>query len=267
MNVLANIARQRRAAIKQNERDEPLASVQQQARQAPPLRDFAAALQTRLDAGQTAAIAEIKFASPSAGTIRPASSNAVTRIAEGYAAAGAACLSVLTEPSRFSGKFDYLGIARQACDLPILCKDFVLSPWQIHKARACGADAVLLIVAMLPGDKLLQLAALAHQVGLAVLVEVHTAEELDWAVQQPLLDQAILGLNNRNLKTLQTQLSVTRKLADRIPSDRLCVSESGIESRADIAKLARWGIHSILIGESLMRSDDPGQQLKKLLRD
>lgn len=265
MSVLATIARERAEAIARAARAEPLAAVRRQAASAPPPRDFAAALQARLDAGKTAAIAEIKFASPSAGAIRTGSADEAIRIARDYAEAGAACLSVLTEPDRFAGSFEYLAAVRDNCELPILCKDFIVSPWQLYKARACGADAALLIVAMLPGSELLKLADQARQTGLALLTEIHTAEELDWVLRQPLLAETLIGINNRDLKTLQTSLSIGEELAERIPQGRLCVAESGIESRADLDRLANKGIQAALVGEALMRARDPGRKLAELL--
>lgn len=265
MSLLAEIAVRRRADIAGRLPDEPVGQLRRQAKRLPPVRDFIAALRRRTAAGQTAVIAEIKFASPSAGDIRPASATAVADIARAYAAAGAACLSVLTEPQRFKGNFSYLDVARKACDLPIVCKDFVVSPWQIWKARNCGADAILLIVAMLPGEELLALADQAQQAGLAILAEVHTAEELHWLLAQPQLNQAMVGINNRDLHSLKVSLSVTEKLAPAVPANRLCVSESGISQPDDIAAVARYGVLSVLVGESLMKDGQSGRKLSSLL--
>lgn len=227
-------------------------------RELPPVRDFAGALA----AGATdppAVIAEIKRASPSAGLIR--SDFDPVWLAGRYAAGGAACLSVLTDRQFFRGHPEFLAAARAACRLPVLRKDFVIDPWQVWETRAMGADALLLIVAALDDGRLADLHGLAGEAGLAVLVEVHDAGELDRALG---LKGAVLGVNNRNLRTFETDLAVSEVLKERAGERRL-VAESGIRNRVDIRRLRRADIHAFLVGESLMRAGDPGVALAELV--
>ena len=225
----------------------------------PPVRDFVGAMRARIARGEAAVIAEIKKASPSRGVLRadfdPAS------IAQSYASHGAACLSVLTDAQFFQGSADYLRAARAACDLPVLRKDFMIDPYQVAEARAMGADCVLLIVAALDDARLRDLEQAAFAAGLAVLVEVHDAAELDRAL---VLESPLLGINNRNLRTFDTTLDTTLGLLDRIPPGRLVITESGIFAREDVRRMRDRGVHGFLVGEALMRAVDPGAELQRV---
>ncbi len=222
-------------------------------------RDFAGALQARIEAGQSAVIAEIKKASPSKGVLREAFDPAA--IAVSYEAHGAACLSVLTDRDYFQGGAEYLRQARAACSLPVLRKDFIVDPYQVYEAAAMGADCILLIVAALERNQMLALEALAHELGMDVLVEAHDAEELEQALT---LNTPLIGINNRDLKTFQVSLDTTLTLLTRIPSDRLVVTESGILSPADVMRMREAEVHAFLVGEAFMRAKDPGAALAKL---
>lgn len=235
----------------------------EQAEAAPPARGFARALRARAEQRGIAVIAEIKKASPSKGMIRPDAEFDPARIAEQYATAGAACLSVLTDREFFKGAPEHLEDARDACDLPVLRKDFTIDELQVCEARALGADCVLLIAAALDDDSMRELAAKALDMNMDVLAEVHTATELDRVLQ--LDERCLIGINNRDLRTFETSLDTTLALSERVPDDRLLVSESGIHSREDIRRLRDAGVTAFLIGESLLRQPDPGAALSKLL--
>ena len=225
----------------------------------PEPRDFVGAMRAQIAAGQSAVIAEIKKASPSKGVLRadfhPAD------IARSYAGGGAACLSVLTDQQFFQGHADYLQVAREACDLPVLRKDFMIDPWQVVEARAMGADAILLIVAALSLDQMRELEAVAFELGMAVLVESHDAGELDLALQ---LQTPLIGINNRNLRSFEVSLDTTLDQLDRIPADRLVVTESGILGADDVARMRAHDVHAFLVGEAFMRAADPGEALRRL---
>lgn len=228
---------------------------------APVPRGFGRSLSGRLAAGHSAVIAEIKKASPSKGLIRadfdpPA-------LARSYAAGGAACLSVLTDIDFFQGADAYLQAARAAVELPVLRKDFTIDAYQVIESRVLGADCILLIVAAFPGQQglMLELAALAREIGMDVLVEVHDAEELDRALEVP---GALLGINNRDLRSFATTLETTFSLLPRIPAGRLVITESGIGTAEDVAAMRSHGVNAFLVGESLMRSPDPGERLREL---
>ena len=223
-------------------------------------RGFMKALQARGAIGGTAVIAEVKKASPSMGVIR-ASFDPVA-IAESYAAAGATCLSVLTDEKYFQGSGHYLRLIRAAVGLPLLRKDFIVDEYQIVEARALGADAILLIVAALSDEELAAFTRLAHDLGLDVLVEVHDEAECARALQLPL---RVIGVNNRNLHDFSVSLDTSRRIKTMLPADYLLVSESGIHSRADIEALQADGIHAFLVGGALMQADDPGVALSALL--
>lgn len=227
-------------------------------RLAPP-RGFIDAVEKNLDRGRPAVIAEIKKASPSKGVIRADFDPAA--LAQNLADHGAACLSVLTDETWFQGHHRHLGEARDACALPVLRKDFIIDPYQVFEARLMGADAVLLIVAVLGDPALGELAGLAHALGMDVLVEVHNARELERALAVPC---RLMGINNRNLKTLETRLETTLELLNAIPENRIVVTESGLGHRADIALMRRHNVHAFLVGEVLMRAADPGGKLKAL---
>ena len=223
-------------------------------------RGFMKALQARVAIGGTAVIAEVKKASPSMGVIR-ASFDPVA-IAESYAAAGATCLSVLTDEKYFQGSGHYLRLIRAAVGLPLLRKDFIIDEYQIVEARALGADAILLIVAALSDAELAAFTRLAHDLGLDVLVEVHDEAECARALQLPL---RVIGVNNRNLHDFSVSLDTSRRIKTMLPADYLLVSESGIHTRADIEALQADGIHAFLVGGALMQADDPGAALSALL--
>ncbi|MGB1465931.1 MAG: indole-3-glycerol phosphate synthase TrpC [Alcanivorax nanhaiticus] len=222
-------------------------------------RGFARALFDRVRDHQPAVIAEIKKASPSKGVIRDDFDPVA--IARSYEQNGAACLSVLTDQDFFQGHDDYLRAARNAVDLPVIRKDFMVDPWQIFESRAMGADAVLLIVAALSDAQLDELNHAAQQAGCDVLVEVHTQDELERAVA---MNAELIGINNRNLHTFETSLSTTLSLAEQAPADRLIITESGIHTAEDVKLMRSNGIHSFLVGEAFMRADDPGAGLKAL---
>jgi indole-3-glycerol phosphate synthase len=222
-------------------------------------RDFEGALRRKIAQGQAAVIAEIKKASPSKGVLRedfiPAD------IAQSYAENGAACLSVLTDRQFFQGQPDYLKQARASCDLPVLRKDFMIDAYQVYEARAMGADCILLIVACLTDPQMAELEAVARSLDMAVLVEVHDAGELQRALR---LKTALVGVNNRNLRTFEVSLDTTLGMLGDIPADKLLVTESGILQREDVQKMRAAGVHAFLVGEAFMRAGDPGEALAAL---
>ena len=236
-----------------------LAAIRRQAGEATPTRDFEAALRAKIAEGRAAVIAEIKKASPSKGVIRADFKPA--EIAADYAAHGAACLSVLTDEQFFQGSPDYLKAARAACTLPVLRKDFMIDEYQIYEARAWGADCILLIVAALKLDQMQALEAVAHALGMAVLVEVHDAAELDLALQ---LKTPLLGINNRNLRTFETSLDNTLALLPRIPKDKLIVTESGIHGVGDVELMRKNQVNAFLVGEAFMKAPSPGAELGRM---
>lgn len=223
------------------------------------VRGFARALNDKISQGQPAVIAEIKKASPSKGIIRDNFNPA--EIATSYAAHGAACLSVLTDMQYFQGSYDYLRQARAACALPVLRKDFMVDPYQVIHARAIGADCILLIVAALGLNQLLELESLAHELGMDVLVEVHDKDELETALQ---LKSPLLGINNRNLRTFETSLQNTIDLLPSVPEDKLIITESGILSADDVKTMRTHQVNAFLVGEAFMRQSDPGVALEQL---
>ena len=237
-----------------------LAELERMAAQADPVRGFANALLAQAKLKQPAVIAEIKKASPSKGVIRedfvPAD------IARSYEAGGATCLSVLTDIDFFQGADSYLQLARAACALPVIRKDFMIDPYQIVEARALGADCVLLIVSALDDVKMAELASVAKGVGLDVLVEVHDGDELERALK--ILDTPLVGINNRNLHTFDVSLETTLDLLPRVPRDRLVITESGILNRADVELMEISDVYSFLVGEAFMRAENPGHELQRL---
>lgn len=259
-DVLARICADTLKELRRREAETPLAAVEHAAAEAGPPRGFAKSLRKAAEESGYGLICEIKKASPSKGLIRadfdPPS------LARAYAEGGATCLSVLTDAPYFQGKDAYLRQARAACSLPVLRKDFMLEPYQIHESRALGADCVLLIMAALSDAQARALADLATALGMDVLVEVHDAEELQRALR---LDAALLGVNNRNLKTLEVTLETTRQLAKQIPADRFLVAESGLKTREDLIELQGLGARAFLIGESLMRQEDVSAAARALL--
>ena len=258
-DILDKILAVKRDEVVAGKRRQPQAQVEQAAREAAPVRDFTGALRAKLAAGQSAVIAEIKKASPSKGVIR--ADFRPDEIARAYEAGGAACLSVLTDEAFFQGHADYLRAARAACKLPVLRKDFMVDPWQVFEARAMGADAILLIVAALSLAQMQEMEAVAESLGLAVLVESHNAGELDLALQ---LRTPLIGINNRNLRTFEVSLDTTLDQLERIPADRVVITESGILAPADVARMRAHDVNAFLVGEAFMRAGDPGAALRGL---
>jgi indole-3-glycerol phosphate synthase len=260
-NILDEICAKKRDEVARRKAALPEAALAAMAKQAPPVRGFAEALERRLEMGGYGLIAEIKKASPSAGLIRPDFDPAT--LARAYVAGGAACLSVLTDGPYFQGSDDDLAAARAAARLPILRKDFILDPYQVLESRRIGADCILLIMAALGDVEARELAALAGELGLDVLAEVHDRAELERAL---MLGARLVGINNRNLKTLAVDLGVTERLAPEIPSDRIVVAESGIRNADDLDRLAAVGARCFLVGETLMREPNVVAATRMLLR-
>ncbi len=258
-DILERILARKREEVAQRSAHQPAQALDHCIAGMPAPRGFAAALARRLATGGPAVIAEIKQASPSRGVIRADYDPAA--IARSYADHGATCLSVLTDRDFFRGDEEHLAAARAACDLPAIRKDFTIDPWQVLEARALGADAILLIVAALDDARMRELAATAARVGLDVLVEVHDAAELERALAT---GASLIGVNNRDLRTFEIRLQTTLDLRARVPSDRLLVSESGIHTREDVARLRAAGVHAFLVGEAFMRAPDPGLELQRL---
>lgn len=258
-DVLQHILAAKAVEVEQARRARPLPALAAEARRASPVRDFVAALRAKIGAGAPAVIAEIKKASPSRGVIRDRFEPAA--IARSYAQHGAACLSVLTDEQFFQGSLADLAQARAACGLPVLRKDFVIDAYQVHEARAAGADCILLIVAALDLPRMRTLEAVAHDLDMGVLVEAHDAAELERALQ---LKTPLIGINNRNLRTFETRLETTLELLHCIPGGRLVVTESGILGQADVATMRGRGVDCFLVGEAFMRAAEPGVELERL---
>lgn len=255
MSILERILAAKRAEVATARKKLPEEEMRRRAGAAPAVRDFVGALRAK----RPAVIAEIKRASPSKGLLRADFDPAV--IARSYEKGGAACMSVLTDREFFQGAAEHLVVARAACALPALRKDFLIEPYQVFESRALGADCVLLIAACLEDKEMLALEALARTLGMAVLVEVHDRPELDRALK---LETPLVGINNRNLRTFETRLETTLDLLPRVPKDRIVVTESGILSRDDVARLRASGVHTFLVGEAFMRAPDPGDALRAL---
>lgn len=256
-NVLDQIIEQKRLDISAAKSVRPLVEIQRQAASAPAVRDFLGAIRSHHPMGL---IAEVKKASPSAGLIRDDFDP--VRIARTYADNGAACLSVLTEEHFFQGHLRYLEEIRAAVSLPVLRKDFIIDPYQVWEARASGADCILLIAECLNDEQLATLSKLAADLGMHSLVEIYEPENIERVLA---LSLPMIGINNRNLKTFVTDLQHTVRLRSRIPASTLVVGESGIRTREDVELLESSGVHAILVGESLMRSEDIGASVRKLL--
>jgi indole-3-glycerol phosphate synthase len=255
-DILERILARKREEIEAARSAVPFAEMQRRAEAAAPPRDFVAAIRARIAAGRPAVIAEVKKASPSKGLLRADFDPGA--IARGYEAGGAACLSVLTDRDFFQGDPAHLALAKGACGLPVLRKDFVTEPYQVLESRAMGADCILLIAAALARQDMQGLEASARSLGMAVLVEVHDAEELEAALS---LQTPLLGINNRDLRSFVTRLETTLDLLPRVPQGRIVVAESGIASRADVDMLRRQGVPAFLVGEALMRAPEPGKAL------
>jgi len=285
-DILQNILAVKREEVAAAQAAKPLAALRAEAEAQSPPRDFVGAIGAKVSLGDTAVIAEIKKASPSKGVIRADFRPA--EIAASYAAHGAACLSVLTDRQFFQGAPEYLREARAACTLPVLRKDFIIDPYQVVEARAMGADCILLIVAAFADGgaacrsgfsptsaavvglkpdlqmavaQMRDLEALARELGMAVLVEVHDAAELDLALQ---LQTPLIGINNRNLRTFEVSLQTTLDLLARIPAERIVVTESGILAPPDVALMRGHGVNAFLVGEAFMRAPDPGAELARV---
>ena len=257
--VLDRILARKVEEVSERRQATPLEQLMDNARQQDPARGFVRSMEVQLVSQRPAVIAEVKKASPSKGVIREDFHPA--EIARAYEAGGAACLSVLTDRDFFQGHEDYLVAAREACTLPVLRKDFTIDPYQIWEARALGADCILLIVAALEDDQLHALNQCAVEAGLDVLVEVHTAEELDRALP---LQTRLVGVNNRDLHTFETRLETTWSLLEQMPEDRIVVTESGIHTAADVSAMRDRGVNAFLVGEAFMRESDPGEALQRL---
>jgi indole-3-glycerol phosphate synthase len=259
-DVLKKILARKQEEIAERLGHTSIDDLKKQIESASPVRGFIKAIKKKLAQGEAAVIAEVKKASPSKGLLRE---NFVpAQIAASYETGGAACLSVLTDKDFFQGCEAYLKQARDACSLPVIRKDFIVDPYQVYEARAMGADCILLIVAALDDSAMGSLYQLANELGMDVLVEVHDADELVRALK---LELALVGINNRNLRTFETSLQTTVDLLGSIPSDVIVVSESGLHKSEDIAMLRQHDVNTFLIGEAFMRCDDPGGALKDLM--
>ncbi|HJW45153.1 MAG TPA: indole-3-glycerol phosphate synthase TrpC [Lysobacter sp.] len=258
-DILTTILARKAEEIEQRSRVRPLSEMRTRAQNQPVTRGFVKAIRRKLTVGEAAVIAEVKKASPSKGLIRADFRPA--EIARSYEAGGAACLSVLTDVDFFQGSNLYLSEARSACRLPVIRKDFIIDPYQVYEARMIGADSILLIVAALEDATLIELANLAGELGMDVLVEVHDIDELERALQT---DCELIGVNNRNLRTFEVSLDTTLALKDAVPPDRILITESGIATREDVTRMRTAGVNTFLVGESFMREADPGAALRRL---
>lgn len=262
-DILNKIVAVKREELAAAQKKTPLAEMRRDAESRVLTRDFEGALRAKIAQGQAAVIAEVKKASPSKGVIRadfiPA--DIAQSYAEGDGKVSAACLSVLTDKQFFQGSVDYLKQARASCLLPVLRKDFLIDPYQVYESRAMGADCILLIAACLEDAQMAEMEAVARSLDMAVLVEVHDAAELERALR---LKTALLGINNRNLRTFEVSLQTTLELQKQVPADKLLVTESGILTPADVKLLRGAGVNAFLVGEAFMRADEPGEALAKL---
>jgi indole-3-glycerol phosphate synthase len=262
-DILAKIVADKKAYIRQRAEEVPFKKIETSAMRAPAVRDFHGALKRAHSHAQVGLIAEIKKASPSAGLIRPDFDP--VQIAEAYARAGASCLSILTDTPYFQGEDYHLREARAATHLPVLRKDFMIDPYQITESRALGADCILLIMACLSDDDAYELSRLSGRYGMCILIEVHDEEEMKRALKLKTFGPNLIGINNRNLKTLEIDLATTERLAKMVPEERLLVSESGIKTRDDVQRLRASGISCFLVGENLLKEADIGAAAKALI--
>ncbi|MFA6616215.1 MAG: indole-3-glycerol phosphate synthase TrpC [Hydrogenophaga sp.] len=262
-DILQNIVAVKHEEVAAARKKKSLAAVREDAESRLLTRDFEGALRAKIAAGQAAVIAEIKKASPSKGLLREhfVPADIAQSYAEGDGRVSAACLSVLTDRQFFQGSADYLKQARASCDLPVLRKDFMVDPYQVYEARAMGADCILLIAACLDDAQMNDLEAIARDLGMAVLVEVHDRDELQRALK---LKTPLVGINNRNLRTFEVSLQTTLDMLPEVPADRLLVTESGILSRADVQRMRAAKVHAFLVGEAFMRQPEPGLALAEL---
>ncbi|NUO80725.1 indole-3-glycerol phosphate synthase TrpC [candidate division KSB1 bacterium] len=257
-NFLEKILAHKRQEIEQRRARSPEIELRHMSRDLAPPLDLLQALRI---ANRLAVIAEMKKASPSAGVLRP--SFDPLQIAQSYVAAGAEAISVLTDEEFFQGSLQYLERIRPFVDVPLLRKDFIISPYQIHEARAFGADAILLIVAALSHDDLYRLLEVTHELGMYALVEVHEAQEMEQALS---VDAKIIGINNRSLKTFEIDLRVTEQLAPRAGKDITLVAESGLRTESDVQRMKAAGVHALLVGTHFMQANDPGEALREFRR-
>lgn len=257
--ILKKIIDRKWLEVNEREQRVPLAVLKSKITSITSSRGFARALERQLLQGRSAVIAEIKKASPSKGVIRQDFDP--VEIALSYSKAGAACLSVLTDTEFFQGADIYLQQARDAVLLPVIRKDFIVSPYQVYESKVLGADCILLIAAAVTPEQLNELNALAVELGLDVLVEVHNAQELETALNLP---NKMIGINNRNLHSFDVDLEVTFQLLNAIPNDRLVITESGITAVADVELMRKHGVNAFLVGETLMKAPDPGEKLREL---
>ncbi|ESS15464.1 MAG: indole-3-glycerol phosphate synthase TrpC [Burkholderiaceae bacterium] len=262
MDILEQIVSVKHLEVEAALKRKSMAAMQADAYSRVQVRDFEGALRAKMASGASAVIAEIKKASPSKGLLREPFEPA--DIAQSYAEYGAACLSVLTDKDFFQGSADYLKQARASCDLPVLRKDFMVHAYQIFEARAMGADAILLIAACLDDAQLADFEAIAHELGMAVLVEVHGMQEMARALR---LATPLLGVNNRNLRTFEVDLGVSLQAKAECPLDKLLVCESGIATAEDVARMRQADINCFLVGEAFMRAPEPGEALKALFAE
>ncbi len=261
MSILEEIKAYKLEDVAARKQARPLEAIEQEARAAGPVRQFEEQLRQKALGGAYGLIAEIKKASPSKGLIRADFDPA--GLAAAYAEGGATCLSVLTDTPSFQGADTFLKLAREACALPVLRKDFLFDPWQVIESRALGADCILVIMSAVSDDQARELEATATEWGMSTLIEIHDETELERAKA---LKSGLFGINNRNLNTFETDVGTTRRLARGVPENRTIVSESGLSSRQDLAQLARFGVRCFLIGEALMRADDVAAATRDLLR-
>ncbi|MDG1311480.1 MAG: indole-3-glycerol phosphate synthase TrpC [Porticoccaceae bacterium] len=257
--ILKNILARKREEISERSAVMSADQLLEKALSASAPRGFAAAMAAKIAAGESAVIAEIKKASPSKGVIREDFDPAA--IAKSYADGGAACLSILTDVDFFQGADEYLQQAREACNLPVIRKDFIIDKYQIYEARAMGADCILLIVSALAEDQLNHLHEVAISLGMDVLIEVHNAAELAIALKR---DNPMVGINNRNLHSFEVSLENTYQLLEQIPANKIVITESGIHSRDDVAAMRKQNVHAFLVGEAFMRSEEPGERLSEM---
>ncbi len=260
-DILHTILRRKTEEVAERSRKTGMEEISRRATAADPVRGFIAGIEKRLADHQPAVIAEIKKASPSKGVIRQDFDPAA--IAQSYEKHGATCLSVLTDKDFFQGGEDYLQQARNACSLPVIRKDFIIDPYQVVEARAINSDCILLIVAALDDDNLQALLNQAHELHMDVLMEVHDEEELERALAT---GARLIGINNRNLRTFETRLSTTIDMLDKIPGDRIVVTESGIHTVEDVRLMRQHNVHTFLVGEAFMKAEDPGRKLAELFQ-
>ena len=258
-DVLKKILKRKSEEIAERSKRQSQTELLDQATAMPSPRGFVTALRDKLAAGKPAVIAEIKKASPSRGVLREQFDPAA--IASSYQQHGAACLSVLTDADFFQGSEENVKLVRTACNLPVLRKDFIIDAYQVYESRVIGADCILLIVAALEDDRMHELARIASDLQMDILVEVHDADELKRALS---IDTPLIGINNRNLRTFETRLETTLDLLPQFPADRILVTESGIHSRVDVSMLRNNGVNSFLVGEVFMRAANPGEALSAL---